>query len=61
MLHLYLYGDRSIATEGIDNFDVGGVFAGSGIFMPCIADSFETASFAGAVVLPVVSEGFTDY
>jgi hypothetical protein len=45
-----------VAIEGIDDFDAGDVFAGGKIVIGGIADGFEAAVFAGAVVLPVVGE-----
>jgi len=30
-LHLHFYGNGGIRAEGIDDFDIGSVFAGSGI------------------------------
>jgi hypothetical protein len=57
-LDLHFYGNRGIAAKGIDDFDAGDVFARCGIGVGGIADGFEAAVFAGAVVLPVVGEGF---
>jgi hypothetical protein len=57
-LHLYFYGNRGIAAKGIDDFDAGDVVARFGILIGGIADGFEAAIFAGAVVLPVVGKGF---
>lgn len=58
-LHLHLDSNGGVAAESIDDFDAGDIFARCGIFIASIADGFEAAIFAGAVVLPVVGEGFT--
>ena len=40
---VYLYSNRGIAAEDIDDFDTSDVFVRCGIFIPSITNSFETA------------------